>query len=96
LCAGRKIPGGWGIPIEVQMPTKNSNTPFLSLHSLAAARGDGLRPEFVDLFKRLATGADATLSKSTQSSGGQALEPVKGAPASEPAAAKEGVGRRKY
>jgi hypothetical protein len=46
------------------MPTKNSNMPFLSLHSLAAARGDGLRPEFVDLFKRLATGADATLSKS--------------------------------
>jgi hypothetical protein len=96
LCAGRKIPSWWGTPIEVQMATKNSNMPFLSLHSLAAARGDGLRPEFVDLFKRLATGADATLSKSTQSSGGQALEPVKGAPASEPAAAKEGVGRRKY
>ena len=51
------------------MPTKSSNMPFLSLHSLATARGDGLRPEFVDLFKRLAAGADATLSKSTQSSG---------------------------
>ena len=77
------------------MPTKNSNMQFLSLHSLAAARGDGLRPEFVDLFKRLATGADATLSKSTQSPGGVALEPEKGAPASEFAPAKEGVGRRK-
>ena len=78
------------------MQTKNSNMPFLSLHSLAAARGDGLRPEFVDLFKRLATGADATLAKSTQSSGGLALEPVIGTPASEPAAAKGGVARRKY
>ena len=78
------------------MPTKNSNMQFLSLHSLAAARGDGLRPEFVDLFKRLATGADATLSKSTQSSRGSRPRTSKGAPASEPAAAKEGVGRRKY
>jgi|GEM_PF-1447778 hypothetical protein len=78
------------------MPIKSSNMPFLSLHSLATVRGDGLRPEFVDLFKRLAAGADATLSKSTQSSGGLALEPIKEAPVSEPVAAKEGVGRRKY
>ena len=28
--------------------------PFLSLHALAAARGDGLRPELLALFKRLA------------------------------------------
>ena len=32
------------------MLSKNFNMPFLSLHALAAARGDGLRPEFVDLF----------------------------------------------
>ncbi len=37
--------------------------PFLSLHALAAARGDGLRPEFADLFKRLAAGADGSLSE---------------------------------
>jgi hypothetical protein len=46
------------------MLTKNSNMPFLSLHMLAASRGDGLRPELVDLFKRLAAGADATHSES--------------------------------
>jgi hypothetical protein len=38
------------------MLTKNSNMLFLSLHMLAAARGDGLRPELVDLFKSLAAG----------------------------------------
>jgi hypothetical protein len=48
------------------MLTKNANMPFLSLHTLAAARGDGLRPEFVKLFTRLAAGADATLSESAQ------------------------------
>ena len=30
------------------MLRKESNMPLLSLHALAAARGDGLRPEFVD------------------------------------------------
>jgi hypothetical protein len=64
------------------MLRKNSNMPFLSLHALAAARGDGLRPEFVDLFKRLAAGADATLSESAQPSAGLAFEPVKDDPAS--------------
>ncbi len=44
------------------MLTKQANMPFLSLHTLAAARGDGLHPEFVKLFTRLAAGADATLS----------------------------------
>ncbi|HEV7983067.1 MAG TPA: hypothetical protein VGP86_09250 [Xanthobacteraceae bacterium] len=48
------------------MLTKNANMPFLSLHTLAAARGDGLRPEFVKLFTRLAAGADATLSESAR------------------------------
>jgi hypothetical protein len=48
------------------MLTKNVKLPFLSLHTLAAARGDGLRPEFVKLFTRLAVGADATLSESAQ------------------------------
>jgi hypothetical protein len=47
------------------MLTKNA-MPFLSFHTLAAARGDGLRPEFVQLFTRLAAGADATLSESAQ------------------------------
>ena len=28
--------------------------PFLLLHAIAAARGDGLRPELLALFKRLA------------------------------------------
>jgi hypothetical protein len=46
------------------MLRKASNMPLLSLHALAATRGDGLRPEFVDLFRRLAAGADATLSES--------------------------------
>lgn len=35
------------------MLRKESNMPLLSLHALAATRGDGLRPEFVDLFRRL-------------------------------------------
>ena len=58
------------------MLTKNSNMPFLSLHTLAAARGDGLRPEFVKLFARLAAGADATLSESAQPPAGFTFEPV--------------------
>jgi len=29
-------------------------TPFLQFHALAATRGEGLRPEFLDLFKRQA------------------------------------------
>lgn len=33
--------------------------PFLSLHALAAARGDGLRPEFLTLFERLAAPLEA-------------------------------------
>lgn len=51
--------------------------PFLALHALAAARGDGLRPEFVDLFKRLAADADTTLYESAQPPAGCAVEPVK-------------------
>ena len=46
------------------MLTKNSSMPFLSFHAIAASRGDGLRPELVDLFKRLAAGCDTTLSES--------------------------------
>ncbi|MGH6684044.1 MAG: hypothetical protein ACRECA_09030 [Pseudolabrys sp.] len=48
------------------MLTKNSSMPFLSFHAIAASRGDGLRPEFVDLFKRLAAGCDTTLSESAR------------------------------
>jgi hypothetical protein len=62
------------------MLSKNSDMPFLSLHALAAERGDGLRPEFVDLFKRLAAGADDTLSESAQPPAGFSLEPVKDKP----------------
>jgi hypothetical protein len=64
------------------MLTKNANMPFISLHTLAAARGDGLRPEFVKLFTRLAAGADATLSESAQPPAGFAFEPVREGPAS--------------
>ena len=55
---------------------KRANIPFLSLHTLAAARGDGLHPEFVKLFTRLAAGADATLSESAQPPAGFTFEPV--------------------
>lgn len=60
------------------MLTKNSNMPpFLSFHTLAAARGEGFRPEFLDLFKHLAAGADAALSEFAQPPEGCAVEPVK-------------------
>lgn len=46
------------------MLTKKSNLPpFLSLHSIAATRGDGLHPELLVLFKRLAAGADDNLAE---------------------------------
>ena len=64
------------------MLTKRANMPFLSLHTLAAARGDGLPPEFVKLFTRLAAGADATLSESAQPPVGFTFEPVREGPAS--------------
>jgi len=64
------------------MLSKNSNMPFLSLQALAAPRGDGLRPEFVDLFKRLAAGADATLSETAEPPAGFAFDPVKDEPIS--------------
>ncbi len=35
--------------------------PYLSLHTLAAPRGEGLRPEFVELFKRLSGVPEAAL-----------------------------------
>jgi hypothetical protein len=41
------------------MVTKKTNLPsFLSLHTIAATRGDGLHPELLALFKRLAAGVD--------------------------------------
>ena len=64
------------------MLTKRANMPFVSLHALAAARGDGLRPEFVKLFTRLAAGADATLSESAQPPVGFAFESVREGPVS--------------
>jgi hypothetical protein len=35
--------------------------PFLNLHAIAAARGDGLRPEFQALFERLAMASRSQL-----------------------------------
>lgn len=58
------------------MLSKNFNMPFFSLHALAAPRGEGLRPEFVDLFKRLA--ADTTLSETALPPAGLAVDPVDG------------------
>jgi len=37
--------------------------PFLSLHTIAATRGDGLHPELLTLFKRLAAGVDDNLAE---------------------------------
>jgi len=78
------------------MLTKRANMPFLSLHTLAAARGDGLHPEFVKLFTRLAAGADATLSESAQPPAGFSLEPVKGRAGFKQSEPQECGGRRKY
>jgi hypothetical protein len=64
------------------MLTKQANMPFLSLHMLAAVRGDGLHPKFVKLFTRLAAGADAALSESAQPPAGFTFEPVSEGPAS--------------
>jgi hypothetical protein len=73
------------------MLTKRANMPFLSFHALAAPRGDGLHPEFVKLFTRLAAGADATLSESAQPSAGFAFEPVtEGSNANKPRHKQEG------
>ena len=55
------------------MLRKESNMPLLSLHALAATRGDGLRPQFVDLFTRLAAGADATHFRIRSASGRTSL-----------------------
>jgi hypothetical protein len=68
--------------VEDHMLTKRANMPFLSLHTLAAARGDGLHPELAKLFTRLAAGADATLSESAQPPAGFTFEPVREGPAS--------------
>jgi hypothetical protein len=64
------------------MLSKRANMPFLSLHALAAARGEGLHPEFVKLFTRLAAGADATLSESAQPPAGFTFAPTREEPAS--------------
>jgi hypothetical protein len=46
------------------MLTKNTNLPpFLSLHTIAAPRGDGLHPDLLNLFKRLAAGVDNNLAE---------------------------------
>jgi hypothetical protein len=46
------------------MLTKNTNLPpLLSFHRIAATRGDGLHPELLTLFKRLAAGADENLAE---------------------------------
>jgi hypothetical protein len=52
------------------MPIKtNFQSPrFQSFHSIAASRGDGLHPELVKLFERLAKGADANISEAVGTS----------------------------
>lgn len=65
------------------MLRKEFNMPLLSLHALAATRGDGLCPEFVDLFRRLAAGADATLSESAPPPAGTTFEREKDGPSFE-------------
>ncbi|MFZ3359574.1 MAG: hypothetical protein WCA56_10020 [Xanthobacteraceae bacterium] len=64
------------------MLTKQAKMPFLALHTLAAARGEGLHPEFVKLFTRLAAGADATFSESAHPPAGFTFEPVPEGPTS--------------
>jgi glutamate mutase epsilon subunit len=39
---------------------------FKSFHAMAASRGDGLHHELVQLFERLAEGADANLSETIE------------------------------
>jgi len=50
------------------MPIKNEfQAPrFRSFHAIAASRGDGLYPELLQLFKRLAQGADTNISQSVE------------------------------
>jgi len=57
------------------MPIKNEcQTPrFRSFHAIAASRGDGLHPELLKLFERLAKGADTNLSQSVEASKGCGL-----------------------
>jgi len=52
------------------MPIKNGfQTPrFQSFHAIAASRGDGLHPELVQFFERLAKGADANISETVETS----------------------------
>lgn len=65
--------------------------PFLSLHALAAQRGDGLRPELKALFEqhvRLASGLAATIEPVETESLANAIAdaPVKECGADEPSA----------
>jgi hypothetical protein len=64
-CAGRNS-GVWQVILQKrnQMLTKDTNLPpFLSLHSIAATRGDGLDPRLLILFIRLAAGVDESLAE---------------------------------
>ena len=79
------------------MLTKNANMPFLSLHALAAARGDGLRPEFVKLFHTPCSRAPMPLFPRSLLNRRQDLPVEPGKTAHfEQAAPQECVGRRKY
>jgi hypothetical protein len=60
--------------------------PLLSLHALAAQRGDGLRPELKALFERragLATGLAATIEPVEQESLSQVTDAADDVPARE-------------
>jgi hypothetical protein len=71
--------------------------PFLSLHTLASQRGDGLRPEFVAMYKRQATTQAPTAEDASnvcdinRASAGQ-LRPD-GAPGSQTVATRDDAGR---
>ncbi|MFM0341541.1 hypothetical protein [Paraburkholderia fungorum] len=57
--------------------------PFLSLHALAAQRGDGLRPELKALFERhagLATGLTATIEPVETESPAEAVDVIADVP----------------
>ena len=43
---------------------------FRSFHAIAASRGDGLHPELLKVFERLAKGADTNLSQAVETSEG--------------------------
>ena len=67
--------------------------PLLSLHDIAASRGDGLRPEFLALFERLAaaSGVGPTVVELSRYQPGRTLHSGPISPLPENATLPEGV-----